>query len=282
MTDTLLILEGKFNDPKLSADESTADLAEAGTLSPDSIFFNESSTSIEMFVNKEFIKPLNIEIYDSKKLHFRKLMTFSELPTWRQDNSFILSGYLFTTGSYRDCSSGLFFIHNETGNIYSHFIGAVVFLVLLLFTFVLLFPIMESTKWTDILVTSVYLFGGVVCLTFSTLFHMFMCHSESVCKIWICADYVGINNRIWFAISPKFSQPRYRATRTVIFLGMGLSGVLPLVHAVVLYTFELTKYSMSALYLFVMGTLYVIGALVYVFRVPERWWPGKFDYFVNF
>nr|KAJ3406637.1 Adiponectin receptor protein 2 [Polyrhizophydium stewartii] len=27
-----------------------------------------------------------------------------------------------------------------------------------------------------------------------------------------------------------------------------------------------------------MLALYVVGAMVYVFRIPERFWPGAFDY----
>ncbi len=26
-----------------------------------------------------------------------------------------------------------------------------------------------------------------------------------------------------------------------------------------------------------MGAFYVVGAMVYLFQIPERWWPGTFD-----
>jgi len=31
----------------------------------------------------------------------------------------------------------------------------------------------------------------------------------------------------------------------------------------------------------IMGAMYVTGALLYAFRIPERWFPGKFDYLVR-
>ncbi len=34
---------------------------------------------------------------------------------------------------------------------------------------------------------------------------------------------------------------------------------------------------MSVNYIFVMGGLYLLGAVFYVQRVPERWYPGVFD-----
>jgi adiponectin receptor len=30
-----------------------------------------------------------------------------------------------------------------------------------------------------------------------------------------------------------------------------------------------------------MGVLYLTGAIIYGARVPERWWPGRFDLFLH-
>ena len=29
------------------------------------------------------------------------------------------------------------------------------------------------------------------------------------------------------------------------------------------------------------GALYIVGAIIYMLRIPERWYPMKFDFFVN-
>nr|CAG8440764.1 10869_t:CDS:2 [Entrophospora candida] len=61
--------------------------------------------------------------------------TFSELPNWMKDNSAIIRGYRLPTFSYIKCINSLFYLHNESVNIWSHFVGAMIFLVLSIFTF---------------------------------------------------------------------------------------------------------------------------------------------------
>ena len=34
-------------------------------------------------------------------------------------------------------------------------------------------------------------------------------------------------------------------------------------------------------YLLIMGSMYIVGALLYAARIPERFYPGKFDYLVR-
>ncbi|KAJ1561141.1 Adiponectin receptor protein 1, partial [Nowakowskiella sp. JEL0078] len=224
-------------------------------------------------------------------------VAFQDLPNWRQDNMYVLTGYWHTTGSYIGCLKSLFFVHNETGNIYTHLVGTMTFSVFLFISFQVFTPVFESTKWSDVLVVSLFLFGGVVCLALSTLFHLFQCHSVSVCQAWNKADYIGIvvlivssfiptiyygflcniTAQIALSVSSKFSKPEFRILRTGMFLGMGLSGILPLVHASIIYGFDFMLHAMSAEKMMTMGALYVVGALIFASRVPERWWPGKFD-----
>ncbi|CAJ0841735.1 8626_t:CDS:2 [Entrophospora sp. SA101] len=61
--------------------------------------------------------------------------TFSELPNWMKDNSAIIRGYRLPTFSYIKCINSLFYLHNESVNIWSHFVGAMIFLVLSIFSF---------------------------------------------------------------------------------------------------------------------------------------------------
>ncbi|KAI8808778.1 hemolysin-III related-domain-containing protein [Cladochytrium replicatum] len=237
--------------------------------------------------------------------------TFRELPNWCHDNTFIVTGYRHIQHSYKGCVDSLFYIHNETGNVYTHLVGAVAFMALFFVTFLAFTPDMETTQWSDYLVISVFLGGAVACLMLSTLFHLFQCHSLSVCKAWNKADYIGIvvlivssfvpaiyygflcNPVLQIAyltficvfgiatvitsVSSRFSTPEWRLLRTSMFLAMGLSGIIPLVHAGALYGFNFINHAMSMQWMIVMGILYVVGALIYASRVPERWWPGKFD-----
>ena len=52
-----------------------------------------------------------------------------QVPTWLADNKWILSGYRQVQGSYKGCLMSLFYLHNETGNVYTHLVGAILFMV---------------------------------------------------------------------------------------------------------------------------------------------------------
>ncbi|CAG8475518.1 6304_t:CDS:2, partial [Cetraspora pellucida] len=58
---------------------------------------------------------------------------------------------------------------------------------------------------------------------------------------------------------------------------LGLSAVIPLTHAVILYGVTLCFSVISLRWLILTGILYIAGALVYGTRIPEKWYPGKFD-----
>lgn len=60
-------------------------------------------------------------------------------------------------------------------------------------------------------------------------------------------------------------------------MAFGLSGVVPAIHYVIregLFT-QIDRASIG--WLVLMGILYIIGAMVYALRIPEKWFPGKCD-----
>jgi adiponectin receptor len=165
--------------------------------------------------------------------------------------------------------------------------------------------------WRDELVMTCFFIGAIGCLTLSTLFHLFCCHSRHVSSMWNKADYIGIvvlitgsfvplvyygfycypvhqavyvsmillfgAATISISVSSFFATPQYRFLRTGLFTAMGLSGIVPLVNGVLIYGYPLAKVNFAIERVIFMGSLYLIGAFIYAFRVPERWWPGKFD-----
>ena len=58
-----------------------------------------------------------------------KLRNYRQLPDYLRDNEYILSHYRANYGIVQSLWS-LFFLHNETGNIWSHLIGRILILVL--------------------------------------------------------------------------------------------------------------------------------------------------------
>ena len=66
-----------------------------------------------------------------------------------------------------------------------------------------------------------------------------------------------------------------------MFIALGLSGVVPAMHYVVIEGFY-NAINFAALgWLCLMALLYIVGALIYAFRIPERIFPGKFDIWVR-
>ena len=49
-------------------------------------------------------------------------------------NKFILSGYRINFRSYIDATKSIFMIHNETFNVWSHLVGAVIFIYFFYYT----------------------------------------------------------------------------------------------------------------------------------------------------
>jgi len=164
---------------------------------------------------------------------------------------------------------------------------------------------------------AVFLCGALACLGCSVAFHTFAPVSPAVFAALAKADYAGISALIFASMVPplvysfwddapalraylalaaatnaaaaalglteRFRAPEWRAARAAAFAACGAVGVAPLLHAlwasaqpgapagareVALRSFWGTAG---------MGAQYLVGALLYAARVPERWAPGKFD-----
>lgn len=155
-----------------------------------------------------------------------------------------------------------------------------------------------------------FLGGAMFCLLASSICHLFSCHSQRSSYIMHRIDYAGIavliatsfyppvyytfmcypffrNFYLWFitllgittvlvSLMPVFERPEWRTIRTFLFTSMGLSGIAPILHKVILFRNQ-PEALHTAGYEVLMGLFYVLGALIYAARIPERWMPGKFD-----
>ncbi|KAK9078783.1 hypothetical protein SSX86_002841 [Deinandra increscens subsp. villosa] len=167
-------------------------------------------------------------------------------------------------------------------------------------------PLMAATRWPFF----VFLAGAMFCLLSSSTCHLFGCHSRRLNLQLLQLDYIGITVMIitsffppiyyvfqcdprWqfiylggvtimgvFTIitllSPALSSGKYRSFRAFLFMAMGLFGLIPSVHAVILNWDEPQRNATLA-YESVMALSYLIGTMFYVTRIPERWKPGWFD-----
>ncbi|KAL2046268.1 hypothetical protein N7G274_001715 [Stereocaulon virgatum] len=236
------------------------------------------------------------------------LLKFDELPSWQQDNHYILANYRPESHSYFRCFQSLFYLHNESVNIHSHLLGAFLFY----FTSLSLYAFERyHISTTDVLAFSFYFVGAVACLGMSAAYHMIANHSPEVHRVGSQLDYVGIvalifgsvvpsvyygfhcepilQKMYWAMIStiaigctivsmnPKFRTPLWRPFRAGMFVGFGLSAVFPVLHGVYIYGVEKMQYSMGLYWVILQGFLYILGAGLYAARIPERLHPGRFD-----
>ncbi|XP_067855799.1 adiponectin receptor protein 2-like [Heptranchias perlo] len=232
------------------------------------------------------------------------------LPDWLKDNDYLLHGHRPPMPSFRACLRSIFRIHTETLNIWTHLIGCLFFLGLGIFymfrpniSFVA--PVQEKV------VFGAFFLGAILCLCFSWLFHTFYCHSENVSRVFSKLDYSGIALLImgsfvpWlyysFYCNPQpcfiylivvcvlgitaiivsqwdyFATPQYRGVRAGVFVGLGLSGVVPTLHFMISEGFFRAATIGQIGWLFLMAALYITGAALYAARIPERFFPGKCD-----
>ncbi|KAJ1911096.1 hypothetical protein H4219_006043 [Mycoemilia scoparia] len=254
-------------------------------------------------------------VVDSIRKHSPLTLTWDEIPVWMRDNMFIKTGYRAPTFSYSGCFRSLTYIHNETGNVWSHFLGGLSFIIMIFSTYYYVFPKFSEIHWTDITVTYTFMLGAVVCLFLSASFHLFSCHSEHVQVAWNRCDYLGIVvlivgsfvPTIFYAfychvhlkafyiglilflgagtavmtVTPKFNSKEWRVIRAVTFVSLGLSGVFPLIHSLITFGWTHTISALQLVYLIPMALFYIVGAFIYGARIPERWWPGKFDIWLH-
>ena len=130
---------------------------------------------------------------DSRVLStIQALQTYDQMPMWHQDNEYIRSGYRRETNSARQCFASWWYMHNETANIFSHLIPAIISML----CGMMLFPFFNSyyptSTTADKLVFAFFLLAAAICLGLSATYHTLMNHSSSVSDLWLRLDYVGI------------------------------------------------------------------------------------------
>ncbi|KAJ0973671.1 hypothetical protein J5N97_015636 [Dioscorea zingiberensis] len=155
-----------------------------------------------------------------------------------------------------------------------------------------------------------FLFGAMLCLLTSSLCHLLISHSEKMAYIMLRLDYTGIASLIvtsfyppvfycficdpFFlnlymsfitifgvatvivSLLPVFQTAQFRNVRAALFFSMGVSGVVPIMHKLIVFG-DRPEAVLSVWYELLMGMFYGLGVIVYAARVPERWIPGRFD-----
>ena len=375
----------------------------------------------------EIKKKANLKQFNTKEKNGIILGNFEDIPKYFQHNEYIKKGYRIKCNSISSALKSLFFLHNESVNIYSHLLGAFFFIFLIWFTSYFItnyktqlknvkiclneiekenfnistkieddtFNILKnkfnifkydlenlkfnisiiykssfialnetyyniyknisqhlkkyfyslnlkfnelSEKLLDLLELEniflgnnkinnlrfpkklgiwplfVFLISAIICLAFSSIFHLIGNISTNYHRILSRFDYGGVCLLItgscyppyyyFFYCEPKyrlfyltfmttfglttfglcltngFNLPDKRILRGSSFLIFGISAGIPILHSIIAKE-GLKGYSNETRFMFWhLGSItYVSGALLYLIRFPEKYYPGKFDFF---
>ncbi|NWX93903.1 PAQR1 protein, partial [Nothoprocta pentlandii] len=214
-----------------------------------------------------------------------RVIPYDVLPDWLKDNDYLLHGHRPPMPSFRACFKSIFRIHTETGNIWTHLLGFVLFLCLGILTMLrpnmyFMAPLQEKV------VFGMFFLGAVLCLSFSWLFHTVYCHSEKVSRTFSKMrrpgkrapsgeqQLVPAGRGARCQAGPARAHPSVPAG---VFLGLGLSGVVPTMHFTIAEGFVKATTVGQMGWFFLMAVMYITGAGLYAARIPERFFPGKFD-----
>jgi len=243
----------------------------------------------------------------------RRLLSIHECPEYFKDNVYILSGYRPPGLSPLEYLKGIFQVHNDAFNVWSHLFGALLFIGLLPYTiaFVNEHSSDATKKELDVSAFSVFLVAGFLMFSCSAAYHVFWPMSETTALTCAKIDYMGIIFMIWgsyypfirflfyddasmyvryasflsavavacgCALLPNYMQkPRYRWIRQLVFWGLG--AVIPVVIVQGSCTYGVSSREMKLFaYPSLYGcTVYLVGSVLFAMQAPEKYLPGRCD-----
>ncbi|PWN38721.1 HlyIII-domain-containing protein [Ceraceosorus guamensis] len=237
----------------------------------------------------------------------QRLIRYENLPELWKNNEHILSGYRFIPSqNFGALLRSTFEIHNETGNIHSHLLGAVIIIPLF-------WPskgLDADTTPMDRLVQTLYLAAALKCLVLSVSWHVMAgCANACWFERFACVDYTGIawlvaasvwtlvyngfycqpNLAMFYSLTTLivgavgatvpwaawFNERSNKGLRIAVFLTMCFTALAPFTHA----AFEHGLIKTLRFFAPIAPSLlcYVGGLMFYAFQFPERYAPGRFD-----
>ncbi len=129
------------------------------------------------------LKDSTVQLKDQTIEAFRRVVCFDDLPEWMQIDPYIRRGYRQQSSSFSKCYKSLFYLHNETVNIWSHLLVGIFFVSLLLATDYSVLRECPKLSVSDTLAVQSYLAGATGCL-FLSVSHVF-CYSFCLVRYFL-------------------------------------------------------------------------------------------------
>ena len=277
---------------------------------------DESLSATREMIGDSYDKALHAKIHLQESIAHAleqarktRLILYEDLPIPWQGNPHILKGYRFNETTV-DCIRSAFTPSNETVNIWSHAIGFLLVLSLAFYVYPTSSTYPLSTKW-DVLIAACFFAAACKCLICSIMWHtMSSIADKCLMHRFACVDYSGIALLVaasvlstqWTAfycepvsravymsatiplgiagsILPwreSFNNPDMSWFRVFFYVTLALTGFVPILQLNYTKGYEWTFYFYAPIFKSV--CVYISGAVIYATRVPEKWWPGTFDF----
>ncbi len=133
-------------------------------------------------------------------------------------------GYRPELLTFKRCFLSLMYLHNETGNIFTHLLGALSFLaawIVLRGSWLLGYPTADC--WA----LACFFAGAVICMSSSSIFHTCYVHSRRVSAQMSKLDYTGIAALIGGSIVPVVHFTHYcNRTLATFYVAVNLAAAL--------------------------------------------------------
>lgn len=240
----------------------------------------------------------------------RGVITYEALPEPWRVNPHITSGYRFSETKLECVRSCFTTISNETFNIWSHAIGLVIVLALAFYAYPSTPAFNQATNF-DIFISGCFFFAACKCMVCSVTWHaMNSISNQTLMERFACVDYTGISLLVatsimtieytafycepwsrWTYLSitlalgimgtvipwqPAFNKPDMAWARVGFYVTLAATGFVPVLQLTMERGWEETAYFYAPVTKSIL--VYLGGALLYAAKLPERWWPGCFDY----
>ncbi|XP_018916066.1 progestin and adipoQ receptor family member 3 isoform X4 [Bemisia tabaci] len=235
-------------------------------------------------------------------------LTYHEAPHYLKHNPYILSGYRCHGLSALKCLESMFWMTNETINIWSHVLGWMLFCGL---TFYDLLLLNFHASPVDKFIVGLLLGCFQICMLTSSFYHIFSCRSEKHFNCFLTYDLLGIAlsllaiymSGIYYAFwCHRGIQKFYLTTVFILFLfsltlqipslkvssnmkmltfvAWAAYGVVPTVHwTFVMGGWENPIVSMLLPRVITMYAICAAAFAIYITRFPECLFKGKVDLF---
>ena len=241
-----------------------------------------------------------------------QLLSFAELPPWLQDNHFILNKYRGPSSSIKRSFLSISRLHTETVNIHTHLWGAVAVVLGAFPVYQAISTRYATFTWQDTLAFGTWFLCAFTCLIMSATYHTVCNHSPEVNTvtqkfdhlgiiILTCGSFLSMIYYGWyceprlacvfstmivalstvcgiFSANPRTRTPAWRPYRVSMFITLGLSAVVPITVGLESHGLEGMNLRITLFpWLSLEFGCYLLGAILYGARIPERLSPGTFD-----